>query len=162
MKTFVVALFTAVALCASLAGSAQAQYSPAQYYNKFIPTLSLADQKARLMNVRGLQYCLSQQGKVVGNGQCTALVEMHLAASGAIPGDFRDEKNYVWGAVPNGWAPGDVLQFEGCFFEWKEGNRTLRATMEHHTAVIVAIHKGSVVELVHQNGPKSYCQILWM
>lgn len=153
MKTFFVSLFTAVALSASLASSVQAQYSPAQYYNKFIPTLSLADQKAQGMNLRGLQWCLAQKGKVVGNGQCTALVEMHLAVSGAIPGDFRDRKNYVWGAVPNGWVPGDVLQFEGCYFEWKEGNRTIKTTMDHHTAVIVSIQKGSVVELVHQNGP---------
>ena len=153
MKTFVIGLFAVVAASVSLASSAQAQNSPAQYYNKYIPTLSLADQKAQSMNNRGLQYCLSQQGKVVGKGYSEDLAIMHLAASGAIPPDFRDRRNYVWGAVPNGWAPGDVLQFEQCYFEWQEGNRKFAIHMEHHTAIIASIQKDSVVELVHQKGP---------
>lgn len=153
MKTFVVALFTAVALTASLARPARAQYSPAQYYNQFIPTLGIADQKAQGMNRRGLAWCLAQKGKVIGDGECTALVEMHLAVSGATPGNFKDPKHYIWGAVPNGWVPGDVLQFEDCYFEWKEGNATYKKNTDHHTAVIVSL-QGTVVELVHQNSPK--------
>jgi hypothetical protein len=157
MKTFVIGLFAAVAVSALLSNSAHAQSLPAQfspgvYYNQYLPSGSLADQRAIVANNRGLSYCLSMQGKVVGNGQCTALVEMHLAVSGAVPGNFSDPKNYIWGAVPNGWIPGDVLQFEGCSFEWKEGNRTRKVTMEHHTAVIVSIND-KVVTLVHQNGP---------
>jgi hypothetical protein len=152
MKTFVIGLFAAVAVSASLANSAHAQGSGAQYWGQHLPDLSPADQAARAKNMRGLQYCLSMKGKVVGDGECAALAVMHLAVSGAVPGDFSDPKNYIWGAVPTGWVPGDVLQFEDCYFEWKEGNRTRKVTFPHHTAIIVSI-KDSVVELIHQNGP---------
>jgi hypothetical protein len=93
------------------------------------------------------------RGKVIGRGECTDMVDMHLAVSGAVPCDSRDYRNYIWGAIPNGWAPGDVLQFEGCYFEWTEGNTTYKSTSDHHSAVIVSL-QGSVVELVQQNSPK--------
>lgn len=161
MKKIVVGLFAAFAVCVSLTKSADAQVSKisqyaqvsgAQFFGRALPSGSIADQIALTKNTKGLQYCLTLQGKVVGDGECTALAEIHLAASGAVPGDFRDEKNYVWGAVPSGWAPGDVLQFEGCQFVWTEGNRRRTVTMEHHTAIVVSI-SNSVVTLLHQNGP---------
>ena len=161
MKTFVVGLLSAFAVCVSLANSADAQSSKisqyaqvsgAQFFGRALPSGSIADQMALTKNIKGLQYCLSLQGKVVGNGECTALAEMHLAVSGAVPGNTKDRNNYIWGALPAGWAPGDVLQFEGCQFVWTEGNRRRTVTMEHHTAIVVSI-KDSVVTLLHQNGP---------
>ena len=77
---------------------------------------------------------------------------MHLAHSQALPGNFKDRRNYIWGAVSSGAGPGDVVQFEGCYFEWKEGNRTRKVTMDHHTAIVGSVN-GSVWELIHQNGP---------
>jgi hypothetical protein len=151
MKTFVLGLVAVVVVSASLSNAAQAQYSPAQYYGQPLPE-GAAAQIARTKNLQGLQYCLSMRGKVVGDGECAALAVMHLAVSGAIPGDFSDPKNYIWGAVSGGWAPGDVLQFEDCYFEWKEGNRTRKVTMSHHTAIVVSI-ENKVVTLLHQNGP---------
>jgi hypothetical protein len=152
MKTFVIGLFAVVAVSASLSNSAHAQYSGAQYFGQYLPDLGPADQIARGKNLRGLQYCLSMKGKVVGGGGCTDLVTMHLAYSEAVPANFSDQKNFIWGAVPNGWVPGDVLQFEDCYFKWTNGNEWGDFDFPHHSAVIVSI-KGSVVELIHQNAP---------
>jgi hypothetical protein len=125
---------------------------PAQFYGQYIPSGSLADQRARTMNMRGLYWCLSMRGKFIGDGGCTRLADMHLAVSGAVPADFRDYRNTIWGAVPNGWAPGDVLQFEHCYFYWNNGSSWGDMAADHHTAIIVSL-RGNVVELVHQNAP---------
>jgi hypothetical protein len=91
------------------------------------------------------------------NGQCTDLVIAALASAGAKPGDFSNPTNYVWGTLklttrlrPGAPAMGDIIQFEGCYFE--APGKTQTFTMEHHTAIVES-NKGGVLTVLHQNGP---------
>ena len=98
MKTFVVGLCAVVAVSGLLSSEAHAQLAgmqlfPAQTWGQYLKPNSVADQKALAMNVRGLQYCLSMRGKVVGNGECTALAVVTSIEKGARAGV---EKGATW------------------------------------------------------------------
>lgn len=100
----------------------------------------------------GMAWAFSMIGKRIGRGECTDLVQLHLAYSGARPADFSNYRNYIWGAIPNGARPGDVIQFEFCKFRWTSGNSWGEIYMDHHTAIIVAINSNGL-QLLHQNAP---------
>ena len=108
------------------------------------------------------------EGNADVDAQCTYLVIAALAAAGAKPGDFTDQKNYVWGKLQRRKmgrvgvsgalfviAHGDIIQFEGCRFEKKDANGRVVQwfDMLHHTAIVKSATGTSVV-LLHQNAPE--------
>jgi hypothetical protein len=102
------------------------------------------------------------RNKKIGRGECTDFVIEVLKQAGAKPGDFGDYRNYVWGVKrikrlgkgPHNWAaPGNIIQFEDCYFKMTESNGSWRDfNMPHHTAIVVKC-TGSVVTILHQNAP---------
>jgi hypothetical protein len=79
-----------------------------------------------------------------GNGECWTLVHHALQAAGArTDGDSR----YVFGAPVGGGVynaiPGDLLQFEGAYFEGL-------GTFQHHSAIVYSVN-GRKITLAQQN-----------
>ncbi|MEM9914323.1 MAG: hypothetical protein AAF911_05125 [Planctomycetota bacterium] len=114
------------------------------------PTQELDDGLPPL-NAKVLAYAESQIGKKDGNGECWTLADHALDAAGAdhpavyVFGDLLGEDD-----TP---LPGDIMQFEGVRFEWKEGRRNFWSTMAHHTAVIRDVNprRPYRIEILHQN-----------
>jgi hypothetical protein len=99
-------------------------------------------------------FCTSNLGRMVGNGECWTLGQRALKAAGAQPPQM-----YVWGSLLQTLqaesteeevaaacavlAPGDILQFTSCKFEWQAADsegQLVRLRREsghpHHTAVV--------------------------
>jgi len=106
------------------------------------------------LNAKVLAYAESQVGQKDGNGECWTLADHALDAAGAdhpavyVFGDLLGEDD-----TP---LPGDIMQFEGVRFEWKEGRRWFSYSMGHHTAVVrdVNTRRPYRLEILHQNAGK--------
>ncbi len=105
------------------------------------------------LSERWFELGMSMRGQRIGNGECTELAKMHLMYSRALPGNFSDYRNYIWGGMStNGYRPGDILQFEYCKFSWKTSTSWGEITMDHHTAIVVSAN-GSKLQILQQNAP---------
>jgi hypothetical protein len=121
-----------------------ADMNPAAAQNSSATQAAIATLKAT-MPARVVQFAggMAKHKIKVGRGECTDLVDAALKSAMAKPGN-----NYVWGTLKRRPAMGDIIQFEGCYFE--APGKTRWFTMEHHTAIVESA-SGSVVTLLHQN-----------
>ncbi len=154
MRTLVIRSFALLMIVALFCSPAMAQFDFRSYYGRPLPYNDL-----RCLAVisaspnAGLNWAMSMRGQRIGNGECTELAKMHLMYSRALPGNFSDYRNYIWGGMStNGYRPGDILQFEYCKFSWKTSTSWGEITMDHHTAIVVSAN-GSKLQILQQNAP---------
>jgi hypothetical protein len=94
-------------------------------------------------------YCVSKEGRKVGDGQCWALADEAMKSAGkSRPGsDMR-----VWGRVVNpareSIQAGDILEFESA--EFREEKMTI-VTGRHHTAVVIIGGSAKKFTVAEQN-----------
>ena len=100
---------------------------------------------ATSLNLRVLQFAISQMGKQVGNGECWTLADQALRAAGAQPA-----RGYTFGTrIPlNTIGPGDILQFTSVRID--VGNMYFIFGLPNHTAVVHSVD-GNSVRILHQN-----------
>jgi hypothetical protein len=119
--------------------------------------LSLGDGPS--LGDRVVEFARSQQGKMVGDGECTTLAVHALRQSGA---RRPDPRRGIWGTELDSLdeaRPGDILQFEDVHFLKRQRLRdgailTQTLTFPHHTAIVAGVRgKGSkrVLVILHQN-----------
>jgi hypothetical protein len=141
----------------------QTQAEPPLKQPKYAKSLMAFDHNAAVV-----KFAVDNEGKRIGRGECTDLVNAALEKAGCkqiqIEKPTAAQKKlgypdeiYVWGrriAALRGtklaYMPGDILQFENCVFKKPDGTRTL--TMPHHTAIVKSA-KGTEVTLLNQNAP---------
>lgn len=116
-----------------------------------LPARALAqDHELPAVNRRILEYVQEQHGRKVGRGECWDLAAAALDRAGAKwDGDhgFGRELDLRRDSI----LPGDIVQFEGAEFQWKEGNAIHTSRMPHHTAVVVGVLAPGVFTMAEQN-----------
>lgn len=109
-----------------------------------------ASDKLPELNVRIVNYAISNLGKEVGNGECWTLAAEAMDAAGAMPAEAisfgRELKK------KETWLPGDIIQFKACRFEvhFANGYSVEEMGYPNHTAIIYSTD-GSRITLIHQN-----------
>ena len=97
-----------------------------------------------------IQYVKEHINKKVARGECWDLAAEPLNELGA-----NWDKMYGFGKKVDikhdCIYPGDIIQFEGVIAKVVNGNLTITAHLEHHTAIIYEVKDKNTFVLAHQN-----------
>ena len=97
-----------------------------------------------------IQYVKEHINKKVARGECWDLAAEPLNVLGA-----NWDKMYGFGKKVDIKRdciyPGDIIQFEGVIVKVVNGNLTITAHLEHHTAIIYEVKDKNTFVLAHQN-----------
>ncbi len=105
------------------------------------------------VNAAVLAFVDKTMGQRVGSGECWDLAAEALNAAGA-----RWDGRYDFGTVVDTSQgtvlPGDIVQFKDVRVRIEEADRIIVERMDHHTAIVHAVHAPGRYTLAHQNfGP---------
>jgi len=103
-----------------------------------------------IVNQRVVAFVRENMGRQVGRGECWDLAAGALNAAGARWDGYHGFGRPVdpeHGPV----LPGDIVQFEGVEFRWKEGSEVHTVRMSHHTAVVMESRSPGVYVIAQQN-----------
>lgn len=110
-----------------------------------------------------LNYCSSNDGKLVGGGECFELVDKALRKAGAKSaadfGEVKPDIDYIWGTAVavSDVKPGDVIQFRDYVAEVERDNPketdTKKHARPHHSAIVKSVGSDGAIVVWEQNAP---------
>jgi hypothetical protein len=110
-----------------------------------------------------LNFCSSNDGKIVGTGECFDLVDKAFRKAGAKSaadfGEVKPDVEYVWGSAVSlaDAKPGDAIQFSGYVASVERDNPretdTKNHSRPHHSAIIKSVSGDGTVVVWEQNAP---------
>ena len=122
------------------------------FYSFFLlvlPSVLAADDLPAL-NRKVIEYVETVIGEQVDRGECWDLAYQALTRAEA-----QWDGQYKYGKEVNPRKdeiyPGDIIQFKNVKIRYREGNRIVTESMEHHTAIVYKLLKNGVYKLAHQN-----------
>jgi len=111
------------------------------------------DKKVPPLNAKVLEYCVSQKGKQVGNGECWTLADEALGAAGAHRPGRDGYALYVYGRALQAdeqILPGDIVQFNDAKFVKITETKESFVSMKLHTGIVAKVD-GTRIEMLNQN-----------
>src|SRR6185437_1225992 len=115
------------------------------------------------LNQKVLEFCQTNLGKKVGDGECAALAMRALRTAGAERSSYSTRgREYGWGKLVRTVTagtnltgevlPGDILQFRHAVFKGKVGRDIVESFYPHHTAIVATVkNDGRDLEILQQN-----------